>query len=93
MDFSGKRVLITGGARGIGLAIARRFSSMGADTIITDYDAAGGQKALEELTSAGYKASFIKADDNRLSTCLIRLRPAESWMYWSTTPESSMISS
>jgi NAD(P)-dependent dehydrogenase (short-subunit alcohol dehydrogenase family) len=33
---NGRRVLITGGARGIGLAFARAFSALGAEPLITD---------------------------------------------------------
>lgn len=62
MDFKGKRVLITGGAKGIGFAIARRFGTLGADTIITDYDEVGGKKAAEELKKQGIAVEFILAD-------------------------------
>lgn len=62
MDFKDKRVLITGGARGIGFGIARYFGGSGAELIITDYDEPGGLKAVEKLKGWGYPASFIKAD-------------------------------
>ncbi len=37
--FEGKRVLITGGASGIGLCTARQFASAGAELVLTDIDA------------------------------------------------------
>ncbi|MGW1680270.1 SDR family oxidoreductase [Saccharopolyspora sp. NPDC002376] len=36
VDFSGKRVLVTAGANGIGLAIASRFAGLGARVLVTD---------------------------------------------------------
>ncbi|GAA4617218.1 3-oxoacyl-ACP reductase FabG [Saccharopolyspora hordei] len=36
MDLSGKRVLVTAGASGIGLAIAHRFTEFGARVVVTD---------------------------------------------------------
>jgi len=49
MDFSGKRVLITGGASGMGLEIARKFFSNNAEVLILD-------KNKEELNKV--KAEF-----------------------------------
>ncbi len=63
MDFQGKRVLITGGARGIGYSIAQRFNQLGAEeTIITDIDEAGARKAAEKLSSSGNRAVAYKTD-------------------------------
>src|SRR4029450_2040322 len=39
-EISGKRVLITGGAGGLGHAIARRFAAEGAELVLTDVIAA-----------------------------------------------------
>ena len=35
IDFSGKRVFITGGTRGIGKAVSEKFAKHGADIAIT----------------------------------------------------------
>jgi NAD(P)-dependent dehydrogenase (short-subunit alcohol dehydrogenase family) len=48
-NFTGKRVLITGGASGIGAAAARMFASQGAHVIIADLDAAAGKALAAEL--------------------------------------------
>ena len=48
-DLSGRRTLITGGGRGIGLAIARRFVAGGARVAIAEVDEAGARSAAEAL--------------------------------------------
>lgn len=52
-----KTALITGGARGIGAAIAKAFIAEGARVAIADVDVAAGEKTAAELS-----ASFIKLD-------------------------------
>jgi glucose 1-dehydrogenase len=54
-----RTILITGGAKGIGHAIARQFASEGANIIIADVDAAAGARCVEEF---GAKAVFVKTD-------------------------------
>jgi NAD(P)-dependent dehydrogenase (short-subunit alcohol dehydrogenase family) len=57
LDFSGKVVLVTGGARGIGRGITERFLRAGADVVIC------GRTAPDELPGVdGHEASFVAAD-------------------------------
>lgn len=56
-----KVCIITGGAKGIGRAIARAFHREGARLLLCDYDGEG-QKVAGELASSENRAAFVKAD-------------------------------
>ena len=48
----GKTAIITGAARGIGYAIARRFASEGARVAVLDVDAAAARQAAHKIGNA-----------------------------------------
>ena len=57
-----RTVLVTGGANGIGAAIARRLAEEGCIVGVLDLDAAGGQVMVDGIKSAGGRASLHVAD-------------------------------
>jgi 3-oxoacyl-[acyl-carrier protein] reductase len=63
MRFEGKTVLVTGGARGIGGATARRFASEGATVVIADFDEAGAKETANEIGGLGVRCDVTSRAD------------------------------
>ena len=61
MGLEGKCAIVTGAARGIGFAIARRFADDGAHVVIADVDEKRGVQAAEELNDIG-EGTFVHCD-------------------------------
>ncbi len=61
-DLTGRTALVTGGARGLGLAMARALGAQGARIMLVDRDAATLAHGVESLTDAGIDARGVSGD-------------------------------
>ena len=62
-DLTGRVALVTGGSRGLGLAMARAFAAAGADVVISSRHEDELRTALDEVQSAGSgRAAYVVAD-------------------------------
>jgi NAD(P)-dependent dehydrogenase (short-subunit alcohol dehydrogenase family) len=61
-NLTGRRALITGGSRGLGLEMARALGEAGAEVVIAGSDAAQLQKACAVLVGEGLRAVSVQAD-------------------------------
>jgi len=61
-ELTGQVAVVTGAARGIGAAIARRLASMGATVAITARDEARLNEVAREIESSGGKAEIAAFD-------------------------------
>lgn len=68
---AGLRVLVTGGAQGVGLAIARRLAMEGSDEIVlVGRDVRKGDIAAAAISELGTPCSFVQTDISSPEQCL-----------------------
>jgi gluconate 5-dehydrogenase len=75
-DLTGRRALITGSTRGIGLAFAYALAEAGAEVIVNSRKAADVDAACAELVAAGHKArgyAFDVADPAAVEAAIARI--------------------
>lgn len=75
MRLQGKVAVITGAARGIGLAVAQRFAKEGARVVLADVLEREGEEAAEAIQESGGEALFMKcdvADETRIDGVMSR---------------------
>lgn len=65
MRLKGKTAIVTGGAKGIGFGIARRYVAEGAAVVIADVDAEAGPRAAAQLAGAGDLVRVFVTDVSR----------------------------
>jgi NAD(P)-dependent dehydrogenase (short-subunit alcohol dehydrogenase family) len=75
-DLSGKRVLVTGAARGIGRAIAVEFARAGADVVLGVLDPKSAQPIIDEISALGRVALAVRLDVTDLPSTRVAIDEA-----------------
>ena len=82
-DYSGYRVLVTGGTSGIGLSAARMYHEAGADVTIT------GTKSPEnydvDLSTFSFKQMDLE-DNASIDEVAKKFQQKAGWMFWLIMP-------
>ena len=63
MRLQGKVAIVTGGGSGFGAGIARRFAEQGAQVVVNDIDARGGERVAQEIGGRFVQADVTRSDD------------------------------
>ena len=89
ISLAGKVALVTGGGRGIGKAIAKRFAEAGANVVIASRKMENLEATAQELSGLPGRVVPIACHVGRLDQIENLIRETESqlgpWTFWSTT--------
>lgn len=61
-NFSGKTIVVTGAASGLGRGAALKFAKFGANIVVCDVNENGGTQTVKSVEELGAKAIFCKVD-------------------------------
>lgn len=76
LRLDGRRAVVTGGAKGIGLAMARKFGVAGASVVIADVDLETAETAAAELMASGLDCVAVElnvSDPAAVAECADRI--------------------
>lgn len=65
-DFDGKVAFVTGGASGIGEAVARQLAERGAKVVVADLKLDAAQKVVDAIKAAGGEAAAVAVDVGKM---------------------------
>jgi NAD(P)-dependent dehydrogenase (short-subunit alcohol dehydrogenase family) len=69
MDFTGKTVIVTGGAGGLGKAFSLEFARLGAQVVVNDLDPDAGQALIAEAAGLDGAIHFVPGSMGEAETC------------------------
>lgn len=88
-DLFGRRAIVSGSARGIGFAIAKRLVQGGARVVVADVDADGAEAAARELGNGSIGVACDVRSDADVDLTVARAVEAFGGLaFLSTMPES-----
>jgi len=76
--FQGKVAIITGGASGLGLAVARLMGREGARLVLVDWDQAGLDASVAEISASGAEVRSLRGDVSEPGTASAAIQLARS---------------
>ena len=67
MKLKDKSAIVTGGANGIGQAIAFKLAHEGANVVVADIDSKNAEKVVDEIKTLGREAIAVNVDVTKMN--------------------------
>ena len=80
VDLSGKRIIVTGGATGIGRAVAIRTAVYGAQVAVFDMNDGDGQETVNDIAESGGNARYWHVDVREGEAVSDAVDAASTWL-------------